>query len=276
MTNASAGAGLDLPPPAAVGDDLAGDARFTARAGLIWTLIRTDFKVRYHGTIGGFVWALLKPLTMFVLLLAVFSFVFGGDPDYRLNLIIGLFLYEFFAESTKVGLMALASRSFLLTRARCPSWILVATSISNPLITLVVFTVSILVFLTATGRPPSVAAVGLYLGYLIAFVLVVMGFALASSVLFLRYRDLNQVCDVVAQAGFFLAPVIYPLGILPEHVHAYLSSRRRRSHRVFAAVLRTQQVPRSRASVPRGFVRPRHGRRHHRLSPVWRERCEHV
>jgi len=41
-------------------------------AGLIWTLVRTDFKVRYHGTIGGFVWALLKPVSMFVVLLVVF------------------------------------------------------------------------------------------------------------------------------------------------------------------------------------------------------------
>ena len=59
-------------------------------AGLVWTLIRTDFKTRYHGTIGGFVWALLKPLTMFLVLLAVFSYVFASDPKYKLDLISGL------------------------------------------------------------------------------------------------------------------------------------------------------------------------------------------
>ena len=41
-------------------------------SGLVWTLIRTDFKTRYHGTVGGFVWALLKPFTMFLVLMAVF------------------------------------------------------------------------------------------------------------------------------------------------------------------------------------------------------------
>jgi len=56
----------------------------------------------------------------------------------------------------------------------------------------------------------------------VSFILIVMGFALGSSVLFLRYRDLNQVWDVVSQAGFFLAPIIYPLGILPERFHFYL------------------------------------------------------
>jgi homopolymeric O-antigen transport system permease protein len=41
-------------------------------------------------------------------------------------------------------------------------------------------------------------------------------------VLFLRYRDLNQVWDVVIQAGFFVAPIVYPLGIIPERFHFYL------------------------------------------------------
>src|SRR4029078_4916251 len=94
-----------------------------ARAGLVWTLVRTDFKARYHGTMEGFVWALLKPLMMFVVLTAVFSFLFR-DPTYKLNLIVGLFLWDFFAEGTKVGLTSLAAKGFLLTKARCPSWIL--------------------------------------------------------------------------------------------------------------------------------------------------------
>src|SRR4029078_13326027 len=50
----------------------------------------------------------------------------------------------------------------------------------------------------------------------------VLGFALGASVLFLRYRDLNQVWEVVIQAGFFLAPIVYPLDILPERFHFYL------------------------------------------------------
>src|SRR5580765_4580515 len=88
--------------------------------GLVWTLVRTDFKVRYHGTIGGFVWALLKPLTMFGVLMWVFSFIFRADPNYRLNLIIGLCLWDFFSDGTKVGLSSLAAKAFLLTKTRFP------------------------------------------------------------------------------------------------------------------------------------------------------------
>jgi lipopolysaccharide transport system permease protein len=191
-------------------------------AGLVWTLIRTDFKTRYHGTLGGFGWALLKPLTMFLVLLAVFSYVFAGDPQYKLDLIIGLFLYEFFQESTKSGLLSIRAKGYLLTKAQFPTWIVVVTSASNAAITLGLFSAVLVIFLAVTGRPPSPVAVVLYLAYQLQFFAIVTGFSLAASVLFMRYRDLNQVWEVVTQAGFFIAPIIYPLAILPERVHAYL------------------------------------------------------
>src|SRR3954470_2799360 len=162
-------------------------------AGLVWTLIRTDFKTRYHGTIGGFVWALLKPLTMFLVLLAVFSYVFASDPQYKLDLIIGLFVYEFFQESTKSGLLSIRAKGYLLTKARFPTWIVVVTSASNAVITLALFSLVLIAFLALTHRAPSVTAVALYTIYQVLFFAMVAGFSLAASVLFMRYRDLNQV-----------------------------------------------------------------------------------
>ena len=191
-------------------------------AGLIWTLVRTDFKARYHGTLGGFVWALLKPVSMFVVLMGVFSFLFASNPTYKLNLIVGLFLWEFFSEATKSGLRSLHARGFLLSKARVPAWILVVTSISNAIITLGVFAVVIAVFLTAAGERPTAGAMLAFAAYGTALTAIVIGFSLAASVLFLRYRDLNQVWEVVLQAGFFIAPIIYPLEILPERFHFYL------------------------------------------------------
>jgi len=196
--------------------------RKSVALGLVWTLVRTDFKVRYHGTLGGFVWALLKPLTMFAVLMSVFSFIFGADSNYRMNLIIGLCLWDFFSESTKVGLTSLAAKGFLLTKTSFPKWILVVTSVSNPLITMLVFMLAIVVTRALTGHPPSLGALGLVLWYLLQLALIVIGFSLATSALFLRYRDLNQVWEVLLQAGFFVAPVVYPLSILPERLHIYL------------------------------------------------------
>jgi ABC-type polysaccharide/polyol phosphate export permease len=191
-------------------------------AGLLWTLVRTDFKTRYHGSVSGFVWALLKPVAMFLVLLGVFSFVFTTEPKYRLNLIVGLFLFDFFAEATKTGFVSLASKGYLLTKMRFASWVLVVSSLMNAVFTLVVFSVIMLIALASSGQPPSPAAFGLYLWYLLHYVAVAVGISLAASGLLLRYRDLNQVWDVVLQAGFFVAPIVYPIGVIPERFHTLL------------------------------------------------------
>ena len=190
--------------------------------GILWTLIRTDFKTRYHGTIGGFVWALLKPAAMFAVLLGVFSFVFQSQPKYRLNLIIGLFLYDFFSEATKTGFVSLQAKAYLLTKVKFPISAVVVTSISNALLTLVILSTVIFATLGMTGAPPSLAHAALYVWYVLHYIVIVVGISLAASVLFLRYRDLNQFWEVVIQAGFFVAPIIYPLGIIPERYHLFL------------------------------------------------------
>jgi lipopolysaccharide transport system permease protein len=164
----------------------------------------------------------MKPAAMFLVLMAVFSLIFASDPHYKLNLVIGLFLWEFFSEGTKVGLTSLATKGYLLGKTRLPRWILIVTSSSNALLTLLVVSVVLLATLGVVGPRPSIEAVLLFALFVVELVLIVVGFALATSPLFLRYRDLNQIWEVVAHAGFFLAPIVYPLGIMPERYHIYL------------------------------------------------------
>jgi len=159
---------------------------------------------------------------MFTVLMAVFSFIFGNDPDYSLNLIVGLFLWDFFADATKTTMASLHAKGYLLTKARLPAWIFVVASTSNALITLFTFAIVLLGYMAVNGRLPTVVHELLFMYYLLHYFAIVIGIGLATSVLFLRYRDLNQVWDVVIQAGFFIAPIIYPLRILPEYVHRYL------------------------------------------------------
>ncbi|MGE4053867.1 MAG: ABC transporter permease [Vicinamibacterales bacterium] len=191
-------------------------------AGLVWTLVRTDFKARYHGTASGFLWALLKPAAMFGVLVTVFSLVFRSEATYKLDLIVGLFLFDFFTEATKTGMTSFASKGFLLTKARLPRFILVLTSMTNAMLTLGVFAAVVLLYLALSGHALSAASILAFAAYLVALILIAMGISLGSSVLFLRYRDLNQVWDMVTQAGFFVAPIIYPLSVIPERFQLWL------------------------------------------------------
>lgn len=189
---------------------------------LLWTLVRTDFKVRYHGTAGGFLWALLKPFLMFVVLMSVFSFLFASDPAYKFNLVIGLFLYDFFGEATKAGLMSLHAKGYLLAKARFPVSAVVVASIANSWITLGILAVVVVIFASGPEGVLAVPSAALFAAYLVLYTVIVIGFSLAASVLYLKFRDLNQVWEVIIQAGFFLAPVVYPLTIIPEQYHFYM------------------------------------------------------
>ena len=150
-------------------------------AGALWTLVRTDFKARYHGTAMGFVWAMLKPIAMFLVLLSVFTFVFANQPDYTIRLVLGLFLYDYFQESTKAGLVSLHAKGYLIGRSRFPRWLLVLASTANPLIVIATASLAILVYLALIGRSPGLLGVALYLFYLVLFALFVIGFDVTAS-----------------------------------------------------------------------------------------------
>ena len=87
---------------------------------LVWTLVRTDFKSRYHGTLGGFVWALLKPFTMSRADDGVLLRLRLRSP-YNLHLIVGVFVLDFFGESTRAGLVSLYAKGYLLTKSQLPA-----------------------------------------------------------------------------------------------------------------------------------------------------------
>src|SRR4029453_10562565 len=100
-----------------------------------------------------------------------------------LNLIIGFFLWDFFAESTRNGVASLASKSYLLTKARLPAWVLVATSRVNAGVNLIFFAVVITLYLSFTRHSLGVVNVGLFVLYLLCFVAIVLGLSFATSVL---------------------------------------------------------------------------------------------
>jgi homopolymeric O-antigen transport system permease protein len=154
-------------------------------------------------------------------LFLVFQFLFPNRV-YRYDLLVGILLWSFFSEGTSSGLESLFRKGFLLTKASFPRWIVVATAIVNSLVTLAVYSLALVVVVVVTHGTPRPLHLLLFGLYMLAYVVIVLGFSLGSCVLFLKYRDLNQIWDVALQAGFFLAPIMYPISTLPERYHVWL------------------------------------------------------
>ncbi len=104
--------------PSALGDDV---RRFWS---LTFTLAATDFKLRFFGSVLGYVWSLMRPLLLFGVIYVVFTEVvrFGaGVEHYPVYLLTSIVLFSFFAEATSRGVTSLVERENLLAQDPLPT-----------------------------------------------------------------------------------------------------------------------------------------------------------
>lgn len=183
---------------------------------LLAELVRTDFKLRYQGSALGYAWSLLRPLLLFLILYVVFvRFLrFGGDvPHFPIYLLLGIVLWNFFAEMTNQSLASIVNRGDLIRKIRIPRWIIVLSSSVSALINLGLNLLVVLVFMLI--NQVDLLKTGLWfpviLGELYIFSL---GLSLILAATFVKYRDVNYIWEVMMQGLFYLTPIIYPLTVI--------------------------------------------------------------
>src|SRR2546422_778330 len=88
----------------------------------------TQFKLKYTGSVLGYMWSLVKPLMVFGVMYVVFAILLNtgrGTVNFPLQLLVGVVLWMFFAETTSTAVSAVASNGSLVNRAFFPRSILV-------------------------------------------------------------------------------------------------------------------------------------------------------
>lgn len=190
---------------------------------LIWTLAKTDFKLRYHGSVLGYVWALLKPLLMFLILNFVFSSIFNprntGTEFFSLQLITAIMLFNFFSEGTSAGMNSLMNKSTLVTKIFVPRWTIILASTINSSLIYLMNLIIIAVFFIYYKYIPSIEAVGMFFLFIILTYMLILVFSFAAAPLYVKFRDLSQIWEVAVSAMFYASPIVYPLDILPTWTH---------------------------------------------------------
>jgi len=192
---------------------------------LIWALAVTDFKLRYQNSVLGYVWALLQPLLMFAILNFVFSSIFargGGIEYYSLQLITGLMLFFFFSDGTSAGLRSLVSKSQLVTKIYVPRWTIIVASTLNATLIFLMNLIVIVGFFAWYKFLPSMAAIGMFIVFILALYVIIVSFSLFAAPLYVKFRDLALIWDVVLRAMMYASPILYPLSMLPESWHTFI------------------------------------------------------
>ena len=187
---------------------------------LLSELVRTDFKLRYQASILGYVWSIMKPLFMFSILYTVFGVVLklgAGIPNYALSLLLGIVIWNFFAEATSGALKSVVSKGNLIRKIDIPRHLIPITSVASALINMSLNLIVVFVFI-AFGS--NLALSGWTLVVLPLLILELILFTTAASfflsAVFVKFRDIDHIWEVMRQALFYSIPIIYPLSRIPS------------------------------------------------------------
>jgi ABC-2 type transport system permease protein len=185
---------------------------------LLKELVLTDFKLRYQGSALGYMWSLLKPLALFIILYVVFSqFLSLGRSieNYPVYLLLGIVLWTFFSEVTSLSVKSIVDRSSLIRKINFPKYIIVLSTTLSAIINLCLNLLIVGVFMILSGIEVSLSSI-LLIPLLLELFILSLGVAFLLSSLYVRFRDVNYVWDIILQGAFYATPIIYPLTLVPE------------------------------------------------------------
>src|SRR5581483_415162 len=180
---------------------------------LLAELVRTDFKLRYQGSVLGYAWSLLRPLMVFLILYLVFiKFLkIGAEiPHAPIYLLLGIVLWNFFNEMTFQSLGSIVARGDLIRKIRIPRWIIIVSTSFAALINLMLNLVVVGIFMYF-NHVGIMQTAGWLPFILLEIYILALGVSLFLSAAFVKYRDVVYIWEVVMQAGFYATPILYPI-----------------------------------------------------------------
>lgn len=181
---------------------------------LLFDLVSKDLRVRYRFTALGFLWAVLEPLMMTLILYFVFGYVFqiqrgaGDTPFYAVSLLCGLVFWQFLSRSLTAGVRSLVDHENLVSKVHFPRELVPLSVMGTNLVHLIIGVAILVVLFVASGGRPGASALWMLPALLIQMSLVT-GLLLLLSCLHVFYRDVGYIVDVVMVMGFYASPIFY-------------------------------------------------------------------
>jgi ABC-2 type transport system permease protein len=200
---------------------------------LTFNIALTDWKLRFFGSALGYLWQLVRPLLLFLVLYVFFTKVAkvgatqGPDYDYYgAQLLASIVLFTFFTEATTNAVRSVVDNEALVRKVQFPRLAIPLSVVLLAMFNLSLNLIVVLVFALIAGVTPMLTwlEIPLILGTL---VILGTGIAMLLSALFVYFRDVMPIWDVVSQVVFYASPVIIPIAVVQQHLsralfHVYM------------------------------------------------------
>jgi lipopolysaccharide transport system permease protein len=181
-------------------------------------LVAREMRAATASTSLGFLWLVLQPLAIAVVLtivLGIFIRVPTGNVPYALVVLSGLLPWNYVNGGIARASSSMVANSHLLTKVYFPRLIIPAVPILASLIDFGVLFLIVVALTLMFGIAPAVSWLFLPVPALMAIGLTV-GAGLWFSSLTVRYRDVGNLLPVLLQIGMWASPVLYPSSLVPS------------------------------------------------------------
>lgn len=188
---------------------------------LIWNMVVRDLKIRYKRSMLGFIWVTLNPLLQMAVLYIVFSQVFRfGVQHFAVYLLAGILVWGMFGQGSAAAMAELVGNATILRKLYVPPATFVTAAVGSALVNLI-FSLAPFVIITIIG--------GVYPRVTWAYAIVPMlqvtvftfGIGLILSALYVFFRDVSEIYQVLLSVFYYATPIFYPVQALPEPVRSW-------------------------------------------------------
>lgn len=213
MASATVARRSDLGEPIKGPSALAGDFRRTLT--LTTAIAKNDFKLRFFGSVLGYLWQLMRPLMLFGVLYLMFAVIFpvSTEPSFGVALLLGIVLYTFFAEATAGAVTCVMDRENLVRKIHFPRLVIPMAVVLVATFNLGLNLIVVFIFALANGIAPSLSWLGL-IPLLLLLIVFAAGLAMLLAALYVRYRDVEPIWDVVLQLTFYGSLILVPYEVV--------------------------------------------------------------
>lgn len=214
---------------AALGEPIKGPSATSGslRRSLTLTLAiaRSDFKLRFFGSALGYIWQLMRPLLLFGVLYLVFTqIVIVSDLEhFPVALLLGIVLFTFFSEATGGAVTSVMIRENMVRKIHFPRMVIPLAVVTTACFNLGLNLIVVIVFAMSSGIEPTWSWLGV-IPLVALLVVFASGIALLLSVLYVRYRDVEPIWDVVLQVTFYGSLILVPYEAIREKHEAIASA----------------------------------------------------
>jgi ABC-2 type transport system permease protein len=184
---------------------------------LAYNIARSEFKLKFFGSALGYLWQVMRPLLLFGVLYVFFVKIFKVDKAtgaaahfYGVQLLGSIVLFTFFSESATAAVRSVVDRENLVRKIQFPRLAIPISVVLLALFNLGLNLIVVMIFAVASGVKPMLSWLELPL-IVLMLTLLATGIAMLLSALFVKFRDIQPIWEVLSQILFYASPVIIPV-----------------------------------------------------------------